>query len=345
MERVVIIFANRNDVHAVSVATEVEASLRSRAVILDTADYPAAWSLTHAFGGGGKTSWSIRGGDWKVTSQQVAGLWWRRPARHRIPSEVQERRARRFCADEAVAAFRGWLHGLGHQVINPVAAEAAAARKPLQLWAAKEVGLRIPRTLITNDPEEARAFLSPANGPAIFKVLTGTSWQFTETRQFNGKYVQDLQSLRFAPAIFQELIEAEADIRATVVDDHVYAAAIRAKRSNARLDWRLDGAAEITKHALDRVTCRKLIELLRRLGLRFGAIDMRLTREGEYIFLEVNPGGQFLFCEIHAGLPISRAVAESLLSGEHARRSPVDISASAGRHTRRRTPRKSAEQF
>ncbi|MEN6440250.1 MAG: hypothetical protein ABFD97_16875, partial [Syntrophobacter sp.] len=53
----------------------------------------------------------------------------------------------------------------------------------------------------------------------------------------------------------------------------------------------------------------------RALGLRFGALDLRLTPDGEYVFLEVNPGGQFLFCEIHAGHPITRALAEALLYG------------------------------
>jgi D-alanine-D-alanine ligase-like ATP-grasp enzyme len=49
------------------------------------------------------------------------------------------------------------------------------------------------------------------------------------------------------------------------------------------------------------------------LGLRYGAIDLRLTPQGEYVFLEINPGGQFLFCEIHAGVPITRKLAAALL--------------------------------
>ena len=55
--------------------------------------------------------------------------------------------------------------------------------------------------------------------------------------------------------------------------------------------------------------------LCRSLGLRYGAADLILSTEGEYVFLEVNPGGQFLFVEIQAGVPISDAIADALVSG------------------------------
>ena len=56
----------------------------------------------------------------------------------------------------------------------------------------------------------------------------------------------------------------------------------------------------------------KLLELKRRLGLVFGAIDMRLTPAGDYVFLEINPGGQFMYIEAASGLPIAEAMAAEL---------------------------------
>jgi hypothetical protein len=53
---------------------------------------------------------------------------------------------------------------------------------------------------------------------------------------------------------------------------------------------------------------------MRGLGLEYGAIDLRLTPDGEYVFLEVNPAGQFLFVEHACGLPVSRVLART--SGE-----------------------------
>ena len=56
----------------------------------------------------------------------------------------------------------------------------------------------------------------------------------------------------------------------------------------------------------------RLLELKRRLGLVFGAIDMRLTPQGDYVFLEINPAGQFMYIEAATGLPLAAAMAEEL---------------------------------
>jgi hypothetical protein len=313
--KVVIIIAKSQDVHALAVAAELSAALNARAVILDAGEYPAAWRLTIPVEGASDPGWMIRGRDWEIDSRQVAGVWLRRPRRHRIAPEVKGRRERGFCLDEARAVFQGWLHGLGNRVVNPLAAEFAANQKPFQLMKAKEAGLRIPRTVITSDPGDASRFIEDLRGPAVFKALTGTSWQFTETRRLLDEHSQYLDKLRYAPVIFQELIEARCDVRANVIDNRVFAVSIRPDHPGAILDWRMDAASRIAPYVLPPQTERALVRLVRALGLRFGAIDLRLNPDGDYVFLEVNPAGQFLFCEIHAGQPISRQLAESLLSG------------------------------
>ena len=51
---------------------------------------------------------------------------------------------------------------------------------------------------------------------------------------------------------------------------------------------------------------------MERLGLVYGAIDLRRTPEGEHVFLEINTAGEFLFVEERTGQPIARAVADWL---------------------------------
>jgi len=63
---------------------------------------------------------------------------------------------------------------------------------------------------------------------------------------------------------------------------------------------------------------------MRRLGLEYGAIDMRVTPDGEYVFLKVNPAGQFLYVENSAGLPIADAMADHLLKGVESPLATVD---------------------
>lgn len=52
-----------------------------------------------------------------------------------------------------------------------------------------------------------------------------------------------------------------------------------------------------------------------KLGLCYGAIDMVLTPDGRYVFLEINPNGQYLWIEFATGLPISDAICDLLISG------------------------------
>ncbi|MEV4245300.1 hypothetical protein AB0J63_18065 [Streptosporangium canum] len=50
-------------------------------------------------------------------------------------------------------------------------------------------------------------------------------------------------------------------------------------------------------------------------GLTYGAIDLILTPDGRYVFLEINPNGQFLWIEDATGLPIGAAIGDLLMSG------------------------------
>ena len=63
--------------------------------------------------------------------------------------------------------------------------------------------------------------------------------------------------------------------------------------------------------------------LVRRLGLAYGAIDLVLTPDGRYVFLEINPNGQYLWIEQLTGLPISEAIAEWLMHREPAEHAQV----------------------
>jgi D-alanine-D-alanine ligase-like ATP-grasp enzyme len=62
------------------------------------------------------------------------------------------------------------------------------------------------------------------------------------------------------------------------------------------------------------------MELMRIFGLQYGAVDFRVTPEGEHVFLEVNPAGEFLFISRRTGQPIAEAVAAALEREDRARR-------------------------
>ena len=314
--RVALIVAGPQDIHAAAVAAEIVRQGDGEVAVLDSADFPTQWRLSTRFGANADGMVCEIGRDgWRVEDHELAGVWWRRPNRHRVDSSVRDRRARRFCRDEAAAMFQGWLLSLGRRVLNPIGLEYMADRKAHQLHQACRLGLTTPETLITSDPEAAKAFLARFDGKAVFKVLTGTRWRFTETRRFEADHAALLETLPMAPAIFQELVPADRHIRATLVDGQLFCCTVRPLHPGAQIDWRLDLAAEIEPHVLPEAEAAGLVRLMAALGLRYGAIDLILRPDGAYVFLEVNPSGQFLFAEIHAGLPISAAIARALLDG------------------------------
>lgn len=56
----------------------------------------------------------------------------------------------------------------------------------------------------------------------------------------------------------------------------------------------------------------KLVDYVRSFGLSFGVIDSIITPDDEFIFLEINPNGQWAWLEHKTGLNISQAFAERL---------------------------------
>ena len=179
---------------------------------------------------------------------------------------------------------------------------------------ATELGLRVPRTLITSAPERARAFIEATGiGKTIFKTFSCTHQIWRETRLVRREDMGVLDTVQLAPVIFQEYIPAEADLRITVVGTQLFAVAIRAQHTDYPVDFRMSlGQAEIRAADVPDEIAGRLRAFMTRLGLVYGAIDMRRTPDGEYVFLEVNTAGEFLFVEERTGLPIARSLANLL---------------------------------
>jgi glutathione synthase/RimK-type ligase-like ATP-grasp enzyme len=309
----VIIISGEDDPHSKSVVWEIEKTFKAHALVLDSAEYPSKWKLSlhmddSAF------SWSLKTDRSKsVDSEAVRGVWWRRPNPHRIAETVTDPELRRFCVSESSTVFMSWLTLMGQRVMNPMFSRAGANYKPYQLATISEVGFKIPKTLCSNDPVQVRDFYERLSGKVIYKILTSTSTQFAETHRLTPSELKNLDTLCHAPAIFQEEISGGLELRATVVDSDVFTVSVVPNQPGAEIDWRLDPSVKFDKFELETQQKKSLIDLCRRLGLRYGAIDLRLLPNGEMVFFEVNPGGQFLFAEIEGKLPISRAVAAALL--------------------------------
>ena len=146
----------------------------------------------------------------------------------------------------------------------------------------------------------------------VSKPFLASIADWRETRLVEAEDLARLELVRLAPVIFQRRIQG-VDLRVTVIGDALFAAEIDARDSSYPVDMRMViGEAKIRAVDLPPVLSQRLLALMRRLGLVYGAIDLKQDEHGDYYFLEVNPAGQWQFVESRAGLPITQAHADAL---------------------------------
>lgn len=314
MDGTILIISHTHDIHAM----DVLARLRQRGIepiVLDTGRIPRETHLAIAHdplsGWGG---WVLSDGSCHDL-RLVRSAWWRRPQPFNLAAEVGGPDDRHFALSETHAAVSGLWSLLDATWMNEPDRDERAGRKAFQLKVASAAGLSIPRTCITNDPERARTFIASQPGGVIYKTFTATEATWRETRLLRPGEDGQIDAVRYAPVIFQEHVAATADLRVTVVGDQLFAAAIRVPPGAYPYDFRMTMAgAQITPYVLPEHVAAGLLRFVASLGLVYAAIDLRLTPEGEHVFLEVNPAGQWLFVEQATGQPISEAIA-SVLAG------------------------------
>jgi glutathione synthase/RimK-type ligase-like ATP-grasp enzyme len=311
----VLIVSSLADPHAQAVS----AALVERGVaveVLDLADYPGKLTLTLGFGGGRRRFQLRRPGEGELDLESVRAVWWRRPGAFGLPEALRDPAHRRLALSEATTAFHGLFEAMDALWVNPPARDASASHKPYQLARAQSLGLEIPQTVMTSDPDEARDFWRACEGDVIYKQFIALPGAWSETRRLGEAETKVADAaIRLAPVIFQRHVAAVADLRVTIVGDELFAAAVDVRDLAYDVDVRMNVDARHIAHDLPDDISQRLRALMRRLGLVYGAIDLRLTEEGRYVFLEINPAGQFLYVEEQTGQPITAALAARLAAG------------------------------
>ncbi len=256
-----------------------------------------------------------------IVGSEVSGVWYRRPAQFKFPDEFTPA-IRVFAEQESKATIAGLWEILNCIWINHPERNRTAELKIKQLKIASAVGLDIPRTLITNNPEDAEKFFrkTQTKGVIIKRLgggimLDGNQGSAIYTSLITGEQMRSVGKLKFTPALLQEYVDKDVELRITVVGDKAFPVEIHSQRSDkARVDWRRDTLNLAHRiHSLPEEVERKIIIFVKELGLNFGAIDMVLTPKGRYVFLEINPNGQWGWIEDLTGMPISEEIINLLM--------------------------------
>ncbi|NGO71458.1 ATP-grasp ribosomal peptide maturase [Streptomyces boncukensis] len=292
---------------------------------IDATDFPTKLHMSAQISTG--ATWSGRlvdagTGREVVDLAAVRSVYYRRPTQFTMPEEMN-RAERLFAYGEARRGFGGVLQALDDALwVNDPTAAARAEYKPNQLAAAAAVGLDIPRTLITNEPERAYAWAAQLDRPLIYKPLAGI-WHADEgkVRVLYTSPVTNLDELRDEALertahLFQEQVDKEHEARAIIVGDRVFTVAIDATSQAARTDWRSDyDALTYRTIGLPDETARRLVALHKRLGLRFGAVDLIRDTTGRWVFLETNQSGEWGWLVAKTGIAVADALTDLLIKG------------------------------
>lgn len=249
-------------------------------------------------------------------------VWLRRPGKVKVPS-FPEQWVESLVEWECTRAIDAIFRSIPGLWVNPPAKEKEALLKLRQLDIARNCGFSIPESLVTNDPEAVSSFYEKHNGKLIYKLIDEGSYRYfpsyeivmgMPTLPLRELDLNHLDQVRLSLHLFQRKVEKRSDIRVTVVANKVFAVEILSQEGKGKVDFRLDYSVPMKTHKLPDQTAERCLSVLRELGLTYGAFDLCLDQDGQYIFLEVNPAGQWLWMEKGLDLPISQQIAR-LLAG------------------------------
>lgn len=291
----------------------------ARVTRLDTGDFPTRLRIAAHTDADGWTG-HLCTEETRLDLSRVGSVYYRRPTRFRFPHGLSEGDVV-FANAEARLGLGGVLASLDALWVNDPARIAVAEYKPLQLKAAVRAGLTAPRTLVTNDHAAAVEFAAEVGGPVVCKTFSSVmladedGLRMTFTTPVDPAVIDPVQ-LAVTAHLVQEWVPKAFEVRVTMVGCRPLAVAIHADSAHGMVDWRSDYAALRYKRIdVPSPVADGMVAYLDAFGLAFGAFDFVVTPTGEWIMLECNPAGQWLWLEHEVGAPIAAALADLLVDG------------------------------
>ncbi|MDD4762036.1 MAG: hypothetical protein PHZ25_03390 [Candidatus Pacebacteria bacterium] len=267
----------------------------------------------------------IKKEDEVVRLEDIKSVWYRRPTKPVLPDNFHSGYVN-FIQDESMTMLWSLWTSLDALFVNPplFGSKLLEHNKLHQLKTAKKIGISVPDTIITNDPDELIYFSESHGGCIAIKLLKSNVFVkegevenlFVFTNLVTTEEIRKKRtSIAISPIFAQEYIKKKLELRITVVGKKIFSCAIHSQNSEkTKHDWRRYDFNNV-KHEpylLPKEAEEKILILMKEWNLNFGAIDMIITPEDKYVFLEINPNGQFGWIEEITKMPISEALADLL---------------------------------
>lgn len=329
----ILIITNKEDIHPTPV---IEHLIRKEVPFfrLNTeallSDYDFEWSCNSTDGDDFRIS-NIHTG-LEAYGHEINSVWERRPL---VPTELRfqnRKEINRHNLKEAhgflsfLLYYLGNRYSLGHHLYD-----RSSASKMLQLRLAHDLGMRTPDTCFSNNKSAIEKFSKRYDKVCLKSIDNDNIW-FEDELKEHVLYSQAVRSeaLLALPedsfsqtvSYLQNYIDKDFELRITVVGTHIFACRIDSQnmgKDYGQIDWRqgLDHGMVHSKFDLPSSVSDFCKAFLERLHLNFGCFDFIVTPDKEYIFLECNPNGQWLWIEQETGLKISKCIADTLIEHDN----------------------------
>ncbi|TGD59051.1 MvdC/MvdD family ATP grasp protein [Flavobacterium humi] len=332
MEKVLII-THSLDNECIEVVSNKLREYNAEPIRFNVDEYPLHYALSSCYE---NNEWKVYL-DYKgerVSIHDISALWYRRS--HNLGSGLSSVLEGEFLSSvhgEVRATLFGMLESLNCFQIGKFSQYRRLDSKEEQMKIASHLGLKIPETCITNNPEEAKRFIKERPGGVISKMQSAFAItrdgieNVVFTNVMKEEDLNDIDTLQYCPMQFQEKLEKALELRVTIVGDQVFSFAIDSQKlENAKLDWRREGVTLLQDwkpYDLPLEIKEKLLQMMDIYQVNYGAIDIIVTPENDYYFLEVNSAGEFFWLDRLIDGAISDQIAKVLLGKENRRYNPV----------------------
>jgi len=264
-----------------------------------------------------------------VANTDIQSVWLRKKADFAFLSDDLAPQEKKFAEQEAEHLLNGFLYSVDSYFVSPPKSIRASQWKMEQLCRARKFGFNTPETLITNQPHKVLEFFQ-RHQKVITKPLSGPSLASDEvapedvvapgmaTTLLTEEMLRDVESVREFPCQFQQYVEKSFELRVTVIGNQVFSAKIDSQADpRTAIDFR-DYSVEIDYSAwtLPGEIASACVEFVHSYGSQYGALDLIYTPDGQFVFLENNPVGQFWFVQqLVPELKMLEALADCLIQG------------------------------
>ena len=271
-------------------------------------------------------SWDglINGPNSSVRLSSARVLWNRRAGRPQLPTGIdpQDHEYSVKLSQTFLDSLR-CLEGANRVWVNPRSAQVRADSKLEQLRVADSSGIRVPRTLVSNDVSSIKNFLS-FNAEAIMKPLVGHGWISSKSRVASATVPAPnpehfpTSAFQACPMMFQERIEKSYELRVVFYGDYLLPVRITTQNSpDTSLDWRFGNLSGLSPEVipLPQRLAAQLTAFRRAFSLLHGSFDLAIDKDGEAVFFEVNEQGQTLWLEeLNPDIPALDVLTEFLIA-------------------------------